>query len=62
MKNMTVNVVHHDHGGWSIRTTPVGKTSTEGPQKDCTMYEAVLSPKAARQYLTGVSGRTGGGG
>lgn len=48
MRNMTVYVVHHDHGGWSIRTTTVGKKWTEGPDKDCTVYEATLNAKAAR--------------
>lgn len=46
--DMTVYVVIHDHGGWSIRTTPVSKKWTEGPFKDCEVHEAVLSPKAAR--------------
>jgi len=48
MKDMTVYVVHHDHGGWSVRTTSVGKKWTEGPEKDCTVYEATLNAKAAR--------------
>jgi hypothetical protein len=51
MEDMTVYVVHHDHGGWSIRTTPVGKKWTEGPGKDCTVYEATLNAKAARSIV-----------
>ena len=46
--DMTVYAVHHDHGGWTIRTTPVRRKWTEGPDKDCEVHEAMLSPKAAR--------------
>lgn len=48
MKNIKVYAVHHDAGHWTIRTAPVAKKWTEGPDKDCEVFEAILSPKAAR--------------
>lgn len=45
---MTVWVVIHDNGRWTIRTTSVAPKYLSGPDKDCEQHEAVLSPRAAR--------------
>lgn len=48
MKNLKVYVVEHDDGHYTIRTKPVARKWTEGPDKDCTPHEATLHVRAAR--------------